>query len=93
MASSFPKQSNSSRKHDIYDNTKFAINECLKQFNDFTNCINEVCNQASLFGRSLQSLEDIALPEIVGAQQLKLTQSRQFKNSAYLMDSLDTFSK
>lgn len=94
MASSFPKQSNSSRKHDIYETTKISINECLKQFCDFTNCINEVCNQASLIVRSLQSLEKVVIPEVVGTHQPpELNPSTKFHNSAYLMDSLDTFSK
>lgn len=95
MASNFPK---SSRKPvDIYAETTNAINESLKQFNDFTAAINEVCKQASIFGRSLQSLEDITVPEVVGGEQaqiqLKKPSSQKFTNSAHLSDSLVTFSK
>lgn len=94
MAFSITKQFKNSYKHDIYENTKFSINECLKQFNEFTNCLNEVCNQASLLGRSLQSLDDIVIPEVIGATQTKLlNRSKRFESSAYLMDALDAFSK
>lgn len=82
-----------SSKRDIYESTKFTINESLNQFNDFANSINEVCNQASLIARSLQSLGDMVIPELIGMEQVKKAPPRKFKNSAHLMDSLDTFSK
>lgn len=89
MASLFP---DSSTELDIYQNTKLAIDESLKQFSDFSKLIEEVCNQARLIGRSLQSLEDVVVPEIIGQKQVRKVSSRKFKNNALLMDSLDTFS-
>lgn len=85
------KQSNKS--HDIFANTTNSINECLKQFNDFTYAINEVCNQASMFGRSLQSLEEMKNPEIIGGAQTNMIPSTRMNGSAHLTDSLDTFAK
>lgn len=82
-----------SKQYDVYDNKKFAINECLKQFNDLTNALNEVCNQANMFGRCLQSLEELTMPEIVGQKRVKKIYSAKFNRSAHLVDSLDTFSK
>jgi hypothetical protein len=84
----------SSSKYPSYQSTKLAISECLKQFNDFTNCMNEVCNQANLLGRSLQSLEELAMPELIGRDQVTMkSQPNIFKKSTHLADSLDTFSK
>jgi hypothetical protein len=93
MASSHATQSLNYKTVNIFSNTTNSINECLKQFNDFTFAINEVCNQASMFGRSLQSLEDLTIPEIIGGEQAKKTPSKKFKSGAHLTDSLDTFSK
>lgn len=91
MTSAIPKRKDS--KTEIYENTKAAINDCLKQFNSLTNSLNDVCNQASLLGKSLQSLEEFTIPEIVGDEQVKKVPSRKFKYSAPLTDALDTFSK
>lgn len=93
MASIFSQKTNKPLKFHSYENTKFAINECLKQFSEFTNAINEVCNQASVFGRSLQSLEEMSAPEIIGSQQVQLIPLNKFKNTPLLLDSLDTFCK
>lgn len=93
MAFIFSEQSNKLFKFNSYDNTKFAITECLKQFSEFTNAINEVCNHASVFGRTLQSLEEMTVPEIIGNQQVQKIPSSKIKSSALLLDSLDTFSK
>lgn len=90
MSSSYGKPSN--RTNDMFAKTTSSINECLSQFNDFTFAINEVCNQASMFGRSLQVLEDMTVPEIIGEQQ-KIMHPKKFKNSSHLTDSLDTFTK
>ena len=80
-------------KFPSYENTNFAIKECLKQFSDFTNAINEVCNLANVFGRSLQSLEQMSAPEIIGGRQIQKMQLNKFKNTPLLLDSLDTFCK
>lgn len=94
MAFAFPPHSNNkSSKFHSYESTKSAINESLKQFTDFTNAINEVCNQANVFGRSLQSLEDMSVPEIIGSDQVQKVPSHRMKNNGLLQDSLDTFSK
>lgn len=79
-------------KDEIYMNTKLAINECLKQFSDFSNAFNEVCNQATMFGRCLQSLEDIVVPVIIGSAQVT-TPPKKYNFSSHLLDSLDTFNK
>lgn len=80
-------------RSEIYETTKNAIDECLKQFNGLTNSLNEVCNQASLLGRSLTALEDMTFPENVGDEQVKKFSTRKLKYSAPLNDALDTFSK
>lgn len=79
-------------KDEIYTNTKLAINECLKQFSDFSNAINEVCSQATMFGRCLQSLEDLVVPVIIGSEQVT-TPTRKYNRSSHLLDSLDTINK
>lgn len=89
----FAFHSNNKSKFHSYENTKSAINESLKQFTDFTNAINEVCNQANVFGRSLQTLEEMCVPEIIGSEQVQKIPSNRMKNSGLLLDSLDTFSK
>lgn len=94
MAFAFPPHpNNKSSKFQSYESTKSAIHESLKQFTDFTNAINEVCNQANVFGRSLQVLEDMSVPEIIGSDQIPKVPSNRMKNSGLLLDSLDTFSK
>jgi hypothetical protein len=90
MATSFKNPRN---KTNIFASKKLAINDCLLQFNDLSNAIIEVCNVATHFGRSLQSLEELAMPEIIGSEQVKQAQSKKFNRSAHLMDSLDTFNK
>lgn len=89
----FIMTSSLSNKTNIYANTKAAISLALKQFHDFTNALNEVCNQASVLGRSLQSLNELSNPEIIGGEQLQKEPTRRFKSGAHLMDSLDTFAK
>lgn len=78
---------------EFYETTKSAIDDCLKQFNGLTNSLNEVSNQASLLGRSLQVLEDMTAPYNIGDEQVKKNPTRKFKYSAPLNDALDTFSK
>lgn len=79
-------------KDEIYRNTKLAINECLKQFSEFSNAINEVCNQATMFGRCLQSLEDVVVPAIIGSEQV-IAPPKKYNSSSHLSDSLDTINK
>jgi hypothetical protein len=93
MSSTTPQPS---KKHDMYENLTGSIKQARKQFQDFTNAINDVCNQARFLGQSLQTLEDL-IPEIVGGEQVsfqgKKPSERKFSDSAHLTDSLVTFSK
>ena len=82
---------------DVYENTTSSITTINQQFHDFAAAINEVCNQASLFGRSLQSLEDLTIPEIIGSGQVnfkpKKLSTHKFTSSEHLSDSFVTFAK
>lgn len=93
MASSHPIPTGVNGKFDIYESRKLVIDESLKHFSELTQALDEVCNQASLVGRSLHALEDLVIPEIIGKDQIKKVPSQKFKTSAHLMDTLDTFSK
>lgn len=93
MASGYPDQPSQSSSFNWYDNTDSAINDCLKQFNDLTTALNDVCNLANNLGRSLEALEYMTIPEIIAGEQVKKTPTPKFKHGAALSDSLDTFSK
>ncbi|CRK86659.1 CLUMA_CG000495, isoform A [Clunio marinus] len=93
MNVSFKNQSNYETKSQNFVNTTNAVETCLKQFDEFTNSLNEVCNQASLLSRSLKSLEEFVMPEIIGRENVEKMPSSNFKSSEHLMDSLVTFSK
>lgn len=80
-------------KVDKYTSTKIAINQCLKQFNNLANAVNDACSQAALLGRSLRSLDEIAVPEVIGGNQVnENSSSKKYNSSAHLVDSLETFS-
>lgn len=91
MDSTFTETSH--KQNDIFADKTDLINECLNQFNEFTFTINEVCNHATNFGRTLQALENITVPEVIGGDQVNKAPSKRIKNSAHLTDSLDTFAK
>lgn len=68
------------QKLNVYENTKDAINECIKQLNEFTSALNEVCNRANSVALALQSLECFVTPEVIGS-------SLHFKEPKKIFDS------
>lgn len=77
-----------------YETTKHTINESIKHFNEFTNSINEVCKHATLFARSLQSLEEVAMPEVIGSSTyLKVSKKKIFDPTEHLVETLETLAK
>lgn len=93
MASQYSPHANESRKVDAFEAKKSAINECLKQFNDFCAALNELCNRASLFAQSMESLGEMAMPESIGVTLRPKIKVKKFKCDAHLLDSLNTVSK
>lgn len=82
------------KKANTYENTKHAIDESIKHFNEFTNSINDVCKYANRFASSLQSLEDVAMPQVLGSSTyLKVQKKKIFDRSEHLIETLDTLAK
>lgn len=74
------------QKSNVYETTKFAINECIKQLNEFTNSLNEVCNRANLVALSLQSLENVVSPEVIGSSVHFKAQKNIFDSTGHLCE-------
>lgn len=71
---------------------KLAINDCLKQFRDVSDAFNEVCKLTALFGRSLQSVEDLVVPDVIGSGLLSIP-PKKYNAGDHLANSLDTINK
>lgn len=80
------QQQQKSSGNNVYESTKLAINECIKQLNEFTNSLNEVCNRANLLAQSLQSLENVATPEVIGSSTYLKAPKNIFDCSAHLCE-------
>lgn len=76
-----------------YEGTKHAINECIKQLNEFTNSVNEVCNRANLFVHSLQALENVASPEVIGSSMNLKSPKKIFDSTGHLCEIFHTLSE
>lgn len=72
--------------NNVYESTKLAINECIKQLNEFTNSLNETCNRANLLAHSLQSLENVATPEVVGSSMHLKAPKNIFDSAEHLCE-------
>lgn len=80
------KQQQKSSGNNVYESTKLAINECIKQLNEFTNSLNEACNRANLLAHSLQSLENVATPEVIGSSMHHKAPKNIFDSSEHLCE-------
>lgn len=98
-APSFAEVENEQQKQQLneantYENKKHIISESIKHFNELTNSINEVCRNANRFASSLQSLEDVAMPEVIGSSTyLKVPKKKIFDSTEHLIETLDTFTQ
>lgn len=72
---------------------KLAINDCLKQFRDVSDAFNELCKLTALFGRSLQSVEDLVMPDIIGSGPVLSIPPKKYSAGDHLTNSLDTINK
>ena len=80
------QQQQKSSGNNVYESTKLAINECIKQLNEFTNSLNEVCNRANLLAHSLQSLENVATPEVIGSSMYLKAPKNIFDSAEHLCE-------
>jgi hypothetical protein len=79
------------KEKNLYENKRIIISESIKHFNDFTNSLNDVCARAKVLANSLQSLEDIAVPEAIGSFTFLKQPKRIFDSTGHLLEKLNSF--
>lgn len=88
------EQLGNEKRETVHQAKKRVMRESIKKLNELTESLNEVCKCANQFALSLQSLEDIAMPEVIGNKMyLKVPKKKIFDNTGHLMETLTTFTE
>lgn len=90
-SSSQPQQK--SNNDDVYEGKKLAVDECIKQLNEFTNSLNEVCHRANSLALSMQSLENVISPEVIGSSMHFRAPKNIFDSTGHLCEIVHTMRK
>jgi hypothetical protein len=69
---------------------RLAINNCIKRLNEFTNSLNEMCRRTNSLACSLQSLENVAEPEVIGKSLFLRVPKKIFDAAEHLKEVTQT---